>query len=775
MRFCSISVAFAIAIGSVAGSPASFFNSGYLARDAGIEQRHGKAESYGPLKASKATPPYWLENIAHNGESSHLNASDKTSYTVFRNVVKDFGADNTGKKDATAALQRAISTGSTTADRASGRLGHTTQPAVVYIPSGTYLISATLQLYVSTIVIGDPNNLPVFKAASSFSSNVMLNGQDPNHPSLGMFYAGIRNVVFDTTSVAPGRNFSALDWTVSQATQVNNLAFKMPVGSAHTGITCQNTFYSNLILNDLVFEGGAYGINFPNGIQWAFKNITTRGTKVGIKTVGAHVLVQASDFRDADVAIDGSGVQASLTVLDSVGVNVGTFVLAADAKGVSRNNLIIENVKNPGRTVVVGLMPVLLGDVVGQWIRGPVFADGKTTYQPGKLFNSARPAPLLVNGKYFTMQQPSYQEFGLESFVNVKTVEGLAVKGDGVTDDSKNINKILKQYAGSKIIYFPSGTYIVANTMIIPSGSRIVGDSYGTVISGSGKVFSDAKKPVAMVKVGNAGDVGVAQLSDLFLTTADILPGCKVLEVNMAGTKPGDVGLWNVQYRIGGGMGSKVRTNCGGSQADCLAVWGLLHLTPSSSAYIENMWGWTADHDLDGSLPQNIASGRGALIEAKKGTWLLGTSMEHHVLYHYNFQNAENVYAGLQQTETPYWQGVQPNTLAPWPWADALAPTDPMFKNCAANNTYCRMAWMEIIYNSKDLVLYSASDLAYIFSPGTQTNAIDVKGNQRVRLYGTNTLHFQNIFTGDGQVLVPKQNGSAGGFEMDSVAGYFEG
>jgi glucan 1,3-beta-glucosidase len=70
----------------------------------------------------------------------------------------------------------------------------------------------------------------------------------------------------------------------------------------------------------------------------------------------------------------------------------------------------------------------------------------------------------------------------------------------------------------------------------------------------------------------------------------------------------------------------------------------LAHLTPSSSAYIDNMWGkftfhadygsrvrvltrligWTADHDLDSGNDQNIAVGRGILIEATKGTWLLG-------------------------------------------------------------------------------------------------------------------------------------------------------
>lgn len=72
---------------------------------------------------------------------------------------------------------------------------------------------------------------------------------------------------------------------------------------------------------------------------------------------------------------------------------------------------------------------------------------------------------------------------------------------------------------------------------------------------------------------------------------------------------------------------------------------------------MQNVWGWTADHDLDGGPTQNIASGRGLLVEAVNGTWLVGTGIEHNWLYNYNFGNASNVFAGLTQTETAYMLG----------------------------------------------------------------------------------------------------------------------
>lgn len=49
-----------------------------------------------------------------------------------------------------------------------------------------------------------------------------------------------------------------------------------------------------------------------------------------------------------------------------------------------------------------------------------------------------------------------------------------------------------------------------------------------------------------------------------------------------------------------------------------------MHLTASSSAYIETMRVWTADHDLNEKLDivraQKITPGQGMLIEATTGT-----------------------------------------------------------------------------------------------------------------------------------------------------------
>jgi glucan 1,3-beta-glucosidase len=89
---------------------------------------------------------YWLENIEHQGIASFNN---RTSYQVFRNV-KTYGAKGDGRTDDTAAIQRAITDG----NRCTPGFceSSTTTPALVYFPSGTYVISASIIDYYYTQV-----------------------------------------------------------------------------------------------------------------------------------------------------------------------------------------------------------------------------------------------------------------------------------------------------------------------------------------------------------------------------------------------------------------------------------------------------------------------------------------------------------------------------------------------------------------------------------------------------------------------------------------------
>lgn len=163
---------------------------------------------------------------------------------IYALVFSSFTGD--GSSDDTAAINLAISSG--------GRCGNgtcqssTTSPAIVYFPAGTYRISAPIIDYYLTQLIGDPNSLPVIKAASNFTGLALIDG-DPytdtgaqSFNSTVVFYRQIRNLVLDTTAVPANTSVNGLHWPTSQATSLQNLVFRMSEanGTQHQGVLIEN-------------------------------------------------------------------------------------------------------------------------------------------------------------------------------------------------------------------------------------------------------------------------------------------------------------------------------------------------------------------------------------------------------------------------------------------------------------------------------------------------------------------------------------------------------
>lgn len=104
-------------------------------------------------------------------------------------------------------------------------MGTTGQPAIVYLPSGTYLMSKSIQLFVGTVLMGNPLNPPILQATADFPDDHIVYGKDPNHDGTVNFYIAVKNLVIDSTKINPATSITLLDWTVSQATQLTNVVF----------------------------------------------------------------------------------------------------------------------------------------------------------------------------------------------------------------------------------------------------------------------------------------------------------------------------------------------------------------------------------------------------------------------------------------------------------------------------------------------------------------------------------------------------------------------
>ena len=349
--------------------------------------------------------------------------------------------------------------------------------------------------------------------------------------------------------------------------------------------------------------------------------------------------------------------------ISSTTVGVKT-VTTANSKPAGAGTLILDNVKfngvqhgvqhSSGREVLAG------GNrVVKSWGQGHFYEhNGNHNFRQTEL-----PAPdksnVLLDGRgnFFEKSKPAYTDVALGDFVSVKD-EG--VKGDGHSDDTNAIKQVIEKYAGCKVIYFPSGYYVVTDTIYVPPGSRIIGEIWSTILV-KGNRFGDQNNPRPVFQVGKPGEQGVAEISELIFSTTGPVPGAIIVQINMKERNKGDVGLWDVHFRIGGAKGTDLQSgNCGKGSAQkpqCMGAHTMLHIAQTGSAYLENIWAWVADHDLDGPNQVSIYNGRGILTESRDGpVWMYGTASEHSVLYQYNFANTKNSIIAMIQSETPYYQ-----------------------------------------------------------------------------------------------------------------------
>lgn len=143
---------------------------------------------------------------------------------------------NDGTGDQTAKLQNAIDDDGAGGTR-KGK-GVARYPAQVYLPGGIYQIGKTIDLTVGTIIVGDPLNPPVIKAAKGFDGDYLIMGYDSDagQPETS-FAIVLKNIILDTTALNPDRKITALQWGVAQGSGLTNLQIRMPTTSVgHIGI-----------------------------------------------------------------------------------------------------------------------------------------------------------------------------------------------------------------------------------------------------------------------------------------------------------------------------------------------------------------------------------------------------------------------------------------------------------------------------------------------------------------------------------------------------------
>lgn len=553
-----------------------------------------------------------------------------------------------------------------------GCISNTTTPAVVYFPSGTYILSSSITDQYNTAIIGNPNDPPVLKAASSFSSFGLIDGDvyytaNLNWVATNVFYRQVKNFIIDTTDVPASRKLKALHWPTAQATSLQNVVFNLNAqpGTQHVGIYCESGMLnvvaraekvillicigSGGFMTDLTFNGGLIGAQLGSQ-QFTTRNLVFNNCGTAIFQFWNWVwLYQGVSINNCQVGFDfsngGSAKQSvsSATVIDSSITNTPVGILTAynspSSAPPTAGSLIMENVAVNNVSAIVQLKggsAVLAGTsgstTIAAWGQGHQYSPAGPTSFQGSFPANTRPASLVVsNGSYYTRSKPQYANLPVSSFSSVRSA---GATGNGVTDDTTSLQSIINSAtAAGHVVFFDAGTYLVTKTLLIPPGAKLIGEGLASIIQSSGAFFNDVKNPQPVVRVGTAGSTGQVEWSDMIISTKGTQAGATLIEWNLATSGATPSGMWDVHARVGGFIGSNLQlADCGVNpnstvvNSNCISAYMLMHITPSASGlYMENTWLWTADHDIDD--PKNtditIYTGRGLLVESTSGTlWL---------------------------------------------------------------------------------------------------------------------------------------------------------
>ena len=466
---------------------------------------------------------------------------------------------------------------------------------------------------------------PSFTGGSVINTDVYTGGVADGgeyYLNTNNFFRQIRNLIIDMSHCKTA-NMWGVHYQVAQATSIENVIIVMdgPSGSTQIGIYAENG--SGGFMSQIIFLNGYVGIQAGNqqfttrglnflGTQiaiwmpwdwgWTWKSIQTVGCNWGLyfngATVGGSIYVLDSSFTNTPYAIVVNGASGSTTQQQPL-ITLDNVVL---------NNVVVAVYDLNSNIILNG--PGTGTSTISSWTVGTVYdkANPNGAFFAGKPIDTPHPTTASLAGGpfggYFEKQKPSYSATNNAYWL----IAGALAKGDGVTDDTAALSLFFALGAAyNHGVFVPTGSYIIASPpLVIPINAVIVGACWSQFVA-SGSAYANQNAPQAMIKVGNAGDVGNIEIQDVLFTVKGPTAGAVLVEWNAKAASQGSVAMWDSHFRVGGALGSNLQAaNCPttSTSTSCIAASLLLHVTKSGNGYFENVWAWTADHDMDAGLAQ---------------------------------------------------------------------------------------------------------------------------------------------------------------------------
>lgn len=146
-----------------------------------------------------------------------------------------------------------------------------------------------------------------------------------------------------------------------------------------------------------------------------------------------------------------------------------------------------------------------------------------------------------------------------KSITNIFQTGGGAL-GDGITDDSDAVQAVIDANVNNdRIVYFPSGNYVFFKTVKVHPGVKIAGELWAVIMAGGTSTFQDANNPKPVLQVGDSGDIGDVEITDIMFASKGAQPGAILVQWNIKQGSQGSAGMWDSHFRVGGTAGSNLQ------------------------------------------------------------------------------------------------------------------------------------------------------------------------------------------------------------------------
>ena len=577
-------------------------------------------------------------------------------------TAPEFGAHADGAGDDSAAIQAAI-------DKAENN-----REGIVFVAPGRYRLTRTVYVWPGVRVFGYGATRPVFVLGENTPGyqrgvGVMVSftgarpgrgfgrgGRVPFPPpdsvppnaqiadaNSGTFYSAMSNIDFEIGGGNPAA--VAIRFHVAQHAYLSHMDF-------HTGSGLAALTEIGNEAEDLHFYGGRYGIlTDKTSPAWQFTLIDSvfEGQReAAIREHEAGLTLIRDTFRDVPEAID-----IDPHYYDQLWVKDGRF------ENISGAAVVISNENSPLNEI--GFEGAVLKNV-------PVFAlfreSGKKVAGKGPMYRVRNfNYGLIVPGEGMTGTIGTLYEAAalsalpepmppairaLPPAADWVNVHSLGVKGDGETDDTTAIQRAIDQH---RVLYFPSGHYIVRDTLRLKPDTVLIG-LHPTLTQ-----FDLPDGVPAYQGVGSARAVILAPSGG-----SNILSGFGVLT---GGTNPRAAGVvWqsgpaslidDVRFLGGHGSGTNPYNNNQTADPDLHKRWDSqypsLWVTHGGGGTFADIW-----------TPDTFAQAGFYVSDTKTPGHVYELSNEHHVRTEIQFDHAENWDLNAPQTEEE--AGESPDALS---------------------------------------------------------------------------------------------------------------